>query len=54
MSTLNQTIAGTTYLPPARSIEAGYLRRVWRAVRGIVNEMNYATERVTTPQATRW
>jgi hypothetical protein len=44
----------TTQQPSAPSAEPGQLRRVFRAVRNIVNEMNYGTERMTKRQAPWW
>jgi hypothetical protein len=46
--------AATTYRPTADTTEAGYLRRVWRAVRNTVNEMNYGSERMAKRQAPWW
>jgi hypothetical protein len=53
-TTLKGNFTATTYQPTTRTSEAGYLRRVWRAVRNTVNEMNYGSERVAKRQAPWW
>ena len=46
--------ANTTYRTPAGTVEGRHLRRLWDAVRGTVNEMNYGTERMLKRQAPWW
>jgi hypothetical protein len=47
--------ANTTYQPTAGTVESRHhLRRVWRAVRGTVNEMNHGSERMIKRQAPWW
>jgi hypothetical protein len=46
--------AKTTYRAPASTTEARHLHRLWNAVRGTVNEMNYGTERMIKRQAPWW
>ena len=50
----NDPYTTTTQQPSAPTAEHGPLRRAFRAVRNIVNEMNYGTERMTKRQAPWW